>query len=66
MTPDELATVMGLMLANPVVRWSAPTTTGNSGAPNSPFDSTSHPAFASKACRPAASPVKLAMVAPVV
>ena len=48
------------------VGWaSAPTTTVTGGAPNSPCASTSHPARASTAWRAAASPVKLATVAPV-
>ena len=42
------------------------TTTGISGAPNRPCRSTSQPAFASSAWRPAASPVNDAIVAPVV
>ena len=42
------------------------TTTGISGAPNRPCRSTSQPAFASSAWRPAARPVNDAIVAPVV
>ena len=50
-----------------IVTWdSSLTMTGNSGAPNRPWRSTSQPLRASSACRPAAIPVNEAIVAPVV
>ncbi len=50
-----------------IVTWdSSETTTGRSGAPNRPCRSTSQPCAASSAWRPAARPVKVAIVAPVV